>query len=122
MQKRSISIANRDEYDNKTGSKRDKTMNEGDLVGISGKELMAIRKHAGWSRPRMERKMREQMDYEGDLCTVASILRYEGMEEVPLVFAKRYRDLIGHDAFDRLLEEQRAGNHTVTRTNRRKRE
>ncbi|HVZ38676.1 MAG TPA: hypothetical protein VHI13_05325 [Candidatus Kapabacteria bacterium] len=82
-------------------------MNEGDLVGMHGWLLMRIRERAGWSRPRMAAMMERTRQWEGDPVTVRSLLRYEDMNEVPPLFAKRYRDLIGHEVFDRLYEHLR---------------
>ena len=88
-------------------------MSEAELVGITGRELCAVRERAGWSRPRLAHLMRTE--FEGDPHTVASIQRYEALDEVPAVFAKRVRDAIGAEIFDRLLELLRAGEAPMRR-------
>lgn len=82
-------------------------MNEGDLVGIPGRLLMRIREGAGWRRTRMAEMMQHSREWDGDPVTVRSLIRYEDMPEVPALFAKRYRDLIGHEVFDALYERMR---------------
>jgi hypothetical protein len=82
--------------------------NSVNLLNVSGRMLRAIRKRAGWNRPRFSDELTRHRKFDGDFTSVKSIERYERLPTVPPLQVERYREIIGPELFDELLRRYRA--------------
>ena len=77
------------------------------LIRIPGRVLRWIRWKAGWSRARLSFMLSRNPAFAADARSSKSLERYEALVEVAPLVAERYRETLGPELFDALLEESR---------------
>lgn len=82
-------------------------MNSISLLDVAGYALQWIREQAGWSRPRVTQILQRNREVSGDFMSTKSMERWEASPLVPPLVVNRYRQVIGPDVFDELLERSR---------------
>jgi hypothetical protein len=75
------------------------------LIDIPGYVLGWMRRRAGWPRKRLEDWFRKHRTYDGDPVSERSIERTEASAACSPLQTTRYRDAIGDEIFDQILED-----------------